>query len=77
MNNNACTDFLMPRSSYITGAGTVFNLAGSYYVYNTSNTPEEADAKALASDWQVIGNDLRNALKAAAGSDELQLDFRF
>jgi hypothetical protein len=53
------TDFLVARSSVATGMGTVLNLGGSYYTYNSSSTPEEADAKAFYADWAMIGNDLR------------------
>ena len=33
-------------------------------VYNDSPTIEEADSRALSSDWQAVGNDIRNAMKS-------------
>jgi hypothetical protein len=31
--------------------------------YNASKTPEEADAKAMSSDWHATGNDIRSAMR--------------
>jgi hypothetical protein len=75
--NQFATDFLTARSSALTGMGTLLNLAGSYYLYNISKTPAEADRRALASDWVMIGQDLRSVLdqelKANADRDQNQL----
>lgn len=57
------TDFLFPRSNYITGAGSIIALMGNYYRFNASNTAENADLKALRSNWGVVGNDFHTALK--------------
>ena len=54
--------YLFARPSFSEGMGRVFDMAGSYNVYNTSLTPEEADAKAIMSDWLMIGNDIRNSI---------------
>jgi hypothetical protein len=62
--NKVVTDFLTPKSSYLTGAGSVMNLAGSYFVYNISPTPDMADRRAIFSDWAMIGQDLRHVLEA-------------
>jgi hypothetical protein len=53
------TDFLVPRMTWLTGAGTVLNLAGNYYCHNVSETEEQADARALFSDWSMVGQDLQ------------------
>jgi len=58
------SDFLFPTSSFVTGMGTAFNLAGNYFIYNESETPMDADLNALRSDWGVIGDELTNALIA-------------
>ncbi len=52
------TDFLFPRTNMLIGAGSIFNLAGNYFEFNTSKTEQEADFKALENDWGVIGMDL-------------------
>lgn len=63
MNRIARTNFLTPISSFLTGLGSCLSLAGNYYSYNTSTTPSEADARALYSDWAVIGNDISSAMR--------------
>lgn len=54
------TDFLFPTSSFLTGVGSVLNVYGNYYVFNSSKTPKIADFKALSSDWGVIGQDIKS-----------------
>lgn len=55
------TDFLLPKNNFLVGLGSILNIAGSYFDYNTSKTSEEADLKALISDWLNVGNDLKNS----------------
>ncbi len=45
------------------GFGSVINVGGQLYDYNTSDNP---DAIAIANDWRIIGNDIRVALDRAA-----------
>ena len=51
---------MFPRTNLIIGVGSVFNVAGNYYEFNRSSTDEEADSKAIESDWGTIGKDLEN-----------------
>jgi hypothetical protein len=51
------TDFLFPKSSFLTGAGSIFNVKGNYYLFNFSKSDEEADSKALESDWGALKQD--------------------
>jgi hypothetical protein len=60
--NQARTDFLFATPSFLTGAGTVFNLPGSSFIYVHSSSGKEADAKAIASDWAMAGKDIRSAV---------------
>jgi len=57
------TDFLLPNNDFIVGWGSVLNLLGSYFEYDYSKTPNEADLKALESDWQNIGEDIRKSFE--------------
>ena len=57
------TDFLTPTSSTITGIGSAFNIPGNYYFYNNSKTPQEADYRAIKSDWKITGYDVWYAIK--------------
>lgn len=57
-------DYIFVTPSFFRGAARVADLAGvlggeSFLV---SQTPAEADARALASDWRVMGRDLHLAL---------------
>lgn len=61
--------FLFPKSSFLIGMGSVLNIAGSYSRFRDSLKDPDADAKALASDWEAIGNDFRAAMN---GLDKTQ-----
>ncbi len=64
MSHRIETDFLVPTSSFLTGFGSVLNLSGNYFQYNYADTPEEADEIAIASDWLMVGQDLRETLSS-------------
>jgi len=55
------TYFLFSSPSFWSSLGSIFNIAGSYYEYNFSKTPAEADKKALQSDWSILNQDFKNA----------------
>ena len=57
--NKFKTDFLLPKNNFFIGLGSVLNISGSYFEYNSSESEEEADRKALFSDWFNVGNDLK------------------
>lgn len=59
------TNILYPKQSFLTGAMSNLNLFGISTTYNVSNSEDEADAKALYSDWLTIGNDIRNVIQNA------------
>ena len=56
------SDFLFARPSFLRGMGSVLNIGAVGKIYNYSDSIEEADMKALQSDWKIIGNDMRKAL---------------
>jgi len=58
------TDFLFAQTGLLIGAGSVFNLGGNYFSFGSSASGPEADAKAIASDWSMVGVDLEQALQA-------------
>ena len=51
------SDFLRWRPSFLTGIASIFDFAGNLHRYEYDSGPD-ADARALASDWQAIGDDL-------------------
>ncbi|MGL4608379.1 MAG: hypothetical protein ACRCYY_01660, partial [Trueperaceae bacterium] len=60
MNSKAeRTDLLYATPSFWSGAARVLDLFGVFDRYNQSQSPEEADAKAIASDWIMVGQDLK------------------
>jgi hypothetical protein len=69
--SNNVTDFLFATPSFLTGAGTVMNLAGSSYQFNVSSTSDEADCLAIKNDFYIIGNDLKKAISNSINSKAL------
>ena len=63
MGNKVKSDFLFAQPSFASGAARVFDMFGQFDEYNISETTEEADAKAIASDWIVIGLDIADAIE--------------
>lgn len=57
------TTFLLPRKNFLVGMGSVLNIRGFYFEYETSSSGREADTRALRSDWEMIGKDLSAAKK--------------
>jgi hypothetical protein len=67
------SDFLFAQPSKVSGLARFFDFAGAFDAYNGSATPDEADAKAMHSDWAVVGDSIRSAachLKAEADEEE-------
>ena len=58
------TDYLFAMPSFLSGMGRVLNLGGVHTDYNQNLTPQEADRKALASDFKAVGDDIRTAMRA-------------
>jgi len=65
MNSKASarTDFLFAQPSFGSGAARVLDLFGTFDAYNTSASEQEADERAIASDWLVVGKDLSGVLE--------------
>lgn len=59
------SDFLFPRPSFVHGMARTLDMWGALNVYNVSRTPQEADARAMASDWHAVGDDLNTAISQA------------
>jgi len=65
MNSKATarTDLLFARPSFGSGFARALDLGGTFDAYNSSATEAEADERAIASDWLVVGNDLAVAIE--------------
>ncbi len=55
--------FLFAPPGFIQGLASVLDLGGTLVEYNISRTPQEADMKAIASDWAITGKDIQIAIK--------------
>jgi hypothetical protein len=56
------TGVLFARPSFLEGFARLFDLGGTLNRYNISESPEEADVRALRADWEAVGDDLRQAI---------------
>jgi len=57
--------FLFARPSFAVGVAQILDFGNTLFVYNESNTPEQADYMATKNDWVAVGGDLRSALEQA------------
>jgi hypothetical protein len=60
--NQIKTDFLCASSTFLTGMGSVLNLRGNLYDYNSCDNPDET---AIAQDWGMVGRDFELAMAKA------------
>jgi len=58
--NRTSTLFAMP--SFIRGMSTILDVGATQTIYNTSNSADEADYKAIYSDWAAVGDDIHFAI---------------
>jgi hypothetical protein len=56
------TDFLLPKRNFWSGFSSVLSIFGESNQFNTSESGEEADYKALQSDWEMVGQDIRKSM---------------
>ena len=56
---------LLPQASFFKGLGSVLNVSGNYYKFDYSKNGAEADKKAIESDWNIVGQDIKLAMKKA------------
>jgi len=57
------TVFLFPMPSALSGIARILDIGCTYNAYNHSDSPEEADWKAIYSDWAIVGQDLVSAAR--------------
>jgi len=62
MSEKIKSDFLVAAPSFASGVGRLMDWYGLYDLYNVSQNGNEADAKAIFSDWRIVGQDLRDAM---------------
>ena len=57
------TGFLFANPSFLFGFALGIDLGGTLIEYNISKTPQDADMRAIASDWAITGKDILTGLK--------------
>jgi hypothetical protein len=55
------SDYLFARPSLIEGIGRNIDLFGVMDEYNTSESGQDSDARALSADWAVVYGDMAKA----------------
>lgn len=53
---------LYVNPSFWEGVARLVDITGSLNEYNYSGSPNEADCRAIASDWEAVGSDMRVAM---------------
>lgn len=56
------SDFLFALPSFWGGIARTLDIGSTLNVYNESKSAEEADSRAIESDWHVTGEDIRRAM---------------
>lgn len=58
-------DYMFAKPSFLNGVARILDIGGTFddSSYWISNSPEEADARALARDWAAVGCDLAEAME--------------
>ncbi len=54
---------LFSRPGFLEGIGRIIDFWGFLNQYRYSETPEEADRMALASDWKFVAKDMNSAIQ--------------
>ena len=57
------SDFLFAPLTFLSGLGSVLDLSENLNRYNFSHTEDEADWKAIYSDYRMIGQDIEEAMR--------------
>lgn len=63
------TDFLFSTPTFLSGAATVINIAGNFYNFNKSESGFDADFLALENDFNIVGQDIYDAMEELASID--------
>lgn len=62
---------LYATPSFMEGVARLVDVTGTIDEYNYSASPEQADYRALRSDWEAIGRDIWNAISQFAKEQRL------
>jgi hypothetical protein len=68
--DKSLTFYLFARPSFLEGLARILDLSGSLQEYNYSKSGEQADARAISSDWEMIGEDIRTSIRTYGEEEE-------
>lgn len=63
---NGLTSYLYATPSFVEGFSRLIDFGGTLEEYNSAFSSEQADQIAIASDWLVVGDDIRSAMDLSA-----------
>lgn len=66
------TDYLFARPSFLSGMARLGNLFGGFDDYNSSPSGSLADARAIYSDWRMVGEDLARAMAGIEAEEAME-----
>ena len=66
------TYFLFARPSFWAGTAALMDFGNTLFVYNESQTTEQADFYATRSDWVAVGAQLRHAIRALKADSDMR-----
>ena len=66
-------ELLFARPSFLEGAARTLDIGSTFTEYNTAPSSSQADSVALRSDWQAVGEDMRNAMAQFAAQYHLPI----
>ena len=72
MKTKGKTNFLFSKPSFWVGMGSIFSVGGNYFDYVPFDA--QADAKAISSDWDIVGQDIQKAKDSFVKIENLNND---
>jgi hypothetical protein len=76
MNKIKFTTKSLLKNNFFIGLGNVLNLSGSYFNYNNYLKSENiSDFNSINSDWQAIGNDIKESKIKFHKNNKLDFNF--
>ncbi len=62
------SDYLFARPSFLEGMARALDIGNTLQEYNSSPSPEEADVRAIGSDWESVGGAIQEAMNTEIGN---------
>lgn len=66
------TSYLYAVPTFVEGVARLFDFAGLMTEYNTTRSPEQADARAMTADVLAVLSDMRTVVGANGGMDAIE-----